>query len=284
MRRGVRFGPARYRQVQVQCVTQNLGREDTRHPAFTLQEVLVVIGLVVLLLALLFPSLSAARERVRRAMCANNMKQWGFALTAYRNDFRDYIPTEGTYLDMKKAGTWFNELPPYLGLPPYIETPRIGAKIKEFPELSVWICPAKSRTRLYKSETGKNQFHYGMNQVLDGLGEPPHGSVDTPGFPDEGEKPMPSHLFKKPARTVFLIEIAWNSPAGTPRDVATKYQRDWDGYRVGDYHGDYANLLFLDAAVGHFMTDDFVENRDFNHGRIRWRHPRLYWGYTPPRR
>jgi prepilin-type processing-associated H-X9-DG protein len=251
--------------------------------AMSMPEMLMVIGMIALLLALLFPSLSAARERVRRAMCAHNLRQWGLALTAYRNDNRDYLPTEGTYLNMHKPYTWFNELPRYLGLPPYVEAERIGKLIKEFPELSVWICPAKNRTSAFKSRSGNNQFHYAMNQVLDGLGRPPHGSTDTPGFPDQGDAPLASHVFKRPASTVFLFEIAWNSPAGSPRDVATKYQRDFDNCRVGEFHGDYANLLFLDGAVDDCRTDDLVARRDFRRGKIRWRHPRLYWGYTPPR-
>ncbi len=31
-------------------------------------------------------------------------------------------------------------------------------------------------------------------------------------------------------------------------------------------------------------TDDLVTRRDFRHGRIRWNHPRIFWGYSPPRR
>lgn len=252
--------------------------------ALSLPEVLVVIGMIALLLGLLFPSLSAARERVRRAMCAHNLKQWGFALMAYRNDHRDYLPTEGTYLDMQKPHTWFNELPRYLGLPPYVEVERIGKLIKEFPELSVWICPAKTRTSAYKSRSGKNQFHYAMNQVLDGLGSGPYGSADTPGFPDQGDMPLASHTFKRPACTVFLFEIVWNSPAGTPRDVVSTFQRDFGGNRVGEFHGDFANLLFLDGAVDDCRSDDLVDRRDFRHGAIRWSHPGIFWGYSPPRR
>jgi len=261
-----------------------LGRGNGRGSALGLPEVLVVLGLSLMIIAFLVPSLRAARERVRRVMCANNMRQWGLALTAYRNDNRDYLPTEGTYLDLNKPYTWFNELPPYLGLEPYVEAERFGDKIKEFPELCVWICPAKNQTEAYKSRTGKNQFHYGMNQVLDGLGSAPHGSRDAPGFPDRGDRPIASHTFKRPASTVFLIETAWNSPAGTPRDVATEYQRDFDGNHVGKFHGDFANLLFIDGAVDDCQTDDLVSRRDFRHGRIRWNHPRLFWGYPPRRR
>ncbi len=250
---------------------------------FTMLELLVVMGLIALLVSMLLPSLSAARERVRRIVCVNNMKQWGVALASYRQDSFDYLPTEGTYWNLKKPGTWFNALPPYLNMPAYVDVKRFDEAIKEFPALSTWICPAKNRTSAYKSRTGKNQFHYAMNQVLDGLGAAPEGSSDTPGFPDQGEDPLGAHLFRNPSDTVFMIEIAWNSPAGTPRDVATECQRDFGSHRVGQFHGDYANVLFLNGTVGHVTTDDLVTDRDFRHGDIRWMQPHLYWGYKPPR-
>jgi len=259
-----------------------LGSHAGWRRALSLPEVLVVIGVILLLIAMLFPSLNAARERMRRVQCANNLKQWGLALAAYRQDNNDFLPTEGTYRNLDKPYTWFNELPPYLGLPAYVDVDRFDESIKEFPELSTWICPAKTRTRAYKSQSGKNQFHYGMNQVLDGLGDPPDGSADAPGCPDLGETPIGAHVFARPAATVFMIEIVWNSPAGTPRDVATRYQRDFQGNRLGDFHGDFANILYLDGGVTNCRTDDLVTERDFRHGEIRWANPRFYWGYTPP--
>jgi len=250
--------------------------------AVSLIEVLVVIGVVLLMLAVLVPSLSQAREQARRVQCANNLRQWGAALQAYRNDYRDYLPTEGTYLDINKPHTWFNVLPPYLHAPAYKEVERQGKLIKEFPALHVWICPAKNLTDAYKSGSGQNQFHYGMNQVLDGVGTSRTPSQDVPGFFDQ-EAPLRAVRFAKHPNTVFMFDIVWNSPNGSQRDVATMHQR-WDGAALGRFHGDYANLLYLDGRVGHCTTDDLVTSRDFRDGNMVWRHPELYWGYLPPLR
>ena len=64
-----------------------------RHPcAFTLVELLVVIGIIAVLIGILLPTVARAREQARRASCLSNLRQVGMAMRFYAYDNRDQVP------------------------------------------------------------------------------------------------------------------------------------------------------------------------------------------------
>ncbi|HEX8552498.1 MAG TPA: DUF1559 domain-containing protein [Abditibacteriaceae bacterium] len=60
--------------------------------AFTLLEILVVVALIALLAALLFPVFARAREVARRTSCASQLHQLGLSFALYEQDAND-LPT-----------------------------------------------------------------------------------------------------------------------------------------------------------------------------------------------
>jgi prepilin-type processing-associated H-X9-DG protein len=61
-------------------------------PAFSLVELLVVIGIIALLVGILLPSLGRARESARRTACQSNLRSLGQAMFIYANTYKDRLP------------------------------------------------------------------------------------------------------------------------------------------------------------------------------------------------
>lgn len=71
-------------------------RRHVFRQGFTLVELLVVISIISLLVALLLPALSAARDSSRTTLCVANTRSFMFGLTFYLQDANEIWPTKGT--------------------------------------------------------------------------------------------------------------------------------------------------------------------------------------------
>ncbi|MDD2708178.1 MAG: prepilin-type N-terminal cleavage/methylation domain-containing protein [Verrucomicrobiae bacterium] len=115
--------------------------------AFTLVELLVVLGIISMLAALLSPALRQAREQSRRIVCMNNLRQIGVALHQYSADNDGRLPT----IDQWR---WYGTFPKTyyywpMAIQRYVKTPKPE-------EGGVLDCPSHTK----KSSTG-NVFRNG---------------------------------------------------------------------------------------------------------------------------
>lgn len=72
--------------------------------AFTLIELLVVVAIIALLISILLPSLSRARELSKRTVCASNLRGLGQAMYIYAQD-GDKFPVTSGYKGASQANT-----------------------------------------------------------------------------------------------------------------------------------------------------------------------------------
>ncbi len=64
---------------------------SSRRRAFSLVELLVVIGIIALLLALLLPAINKARRQAQTVQCLTNLRSLGQALVMYENNNRGWV-------------------------------------------------------------------------------------------------------------------------------------------------------------------------------------------------
>jgi prepilin-type N-terminal cleavage/methylation domain-containing protein/prepilin-type processing-associated H-X9-DG protein len=240
-------------------------RRRHRH-AFTLVELLVVIGIIAILIGILLPSLTAARKSANNLKCQSNLRQIGMAFQMYGNTYNGYAPASYRYPETfavytPQFGGWINQVNNEVYWWMRLEIEKFLPGITS-PVNAVTLCPSdEDAFTPYTTGPRKEWFRcsYGINNfmgITEGSQNGPAGVGVWDGLDDiDGHKWARINRAKNSAEKILVGEIQWGYWL-TPWDPNLQYpgtpwhQWDWERHktRPGKQKG-VANILFLDGHV-----------------------------------
>lgn len=166
-----------------------------RPSCFTLLEMLVCIAIVVVLLGVLLPVLSHARESGRRTVCLANLSQLGIAVAAYANTHKQF-PAAEVVSDIPRNGV--------------VQLMAFADWTSGQPLPAMFRCPTAG-SHLSQNSSGPTRSSYAFAPAL----IVPSGTVD-----DWHRPPRPQEPAFPPHEVLRLYE---SPPQGMPTPIYT----DW---------------------------------------------------------
>ncbi len=200
--------------------------------AFSLMEMLVVISLITLLMAMLMPSLSSARENARRTKCLTNTRSQSQAFTAYADEHQGLLPTadQTTHWNLNALYVMDKEVGYQLSGYGALTNPQDGSTPASNVE-TPWKCPSRDNyPRLFIAGHSSGVLHIDQYMILSGLdvqGVHPYSRL---------QRPTPSHiddptgLITAEHTGVYTSDQAWFSNHMTSFGPAGHNQSYTDGH------------------------------------------------------
>jgi prepilin-type N-terminal cleavage/methylation domain-containing protein/prepilin-type processing-associated H-X9-DG protein len=218
-----------------------------RHKAFTLVELLVVIGIIAILISVLLPALSKARASARKVQCAAKLREYGHAFNMYLNDNKQAYPYPG--YDSGNTQMWTYQIfrGKYLGFTVLQTNGASGASVGHT-VLDKIYCPDMWTSLQIAAPP------FGTQSEMDWAGS---GNINTVGYAySYGLPGKKAGNLKDSGRRMLLIEFAAGYAVVPGQYSAPASNQGIDWFKTKGIfrfrHSGFLNALFLDNHVESF--------------------------------
>ena len=156
-----------------------------KRTGFSLVEIVVVVAIISVLTAILFPAVQSAREAASRTSCANNLRQIGVALANYHTSFEQF-PVG--CLEWRSTDPAQRQLAWNAFLLPFLEQESLHAQI-DFDQaydsidnrgvatqtLRIFRCPSSQRIQVSPDDFGLTDYGGVFGERITSPNQPPKG-------------------------------------------------------------------------------------------------------------
>ena len=204
-----------------------------RRCGFTLVETLIVVAIIVMLAAMVFPAYEAAIKRAEQAVCLCNLRSLATASGVYAQDYDGWsVPARASYPLNSFGTTWDVLLQPYLR------------------SSLILICPSDPGPSTTTSSVSL-KHSYGINYELAKNGGYNGASLQI-------------EQFENPDTTIYFFDLrgSLRTMGGTPRWTGTKF--------LEPRHHTRANFAFAAGNAKAIRPDDTLQPVGLSEARNYW--------------